>query len=267
MTDTIYARPADYDLEHEGDAEDIGFYRQIAERLQPRRILELACGSGRVTLPLAAALRGHGREVVGIDLSEEMLAQADAKREHLEPTAGAAVRFVSGDMRTWRDDRLFDLVIVPCSSLCHLLTLDDQLACWQNARANLAPGGRFIADVTMPNLPAYAESMQHPPRALVEMDIDAETPDSAERLIRYKTTTYLPHLQRARIHFLYDKFDAAPRAERYVSDFESHVYFPRELELLFLLTGFRVEACYGDYAFRPLRPTSRQLLMIGRVAV
>ena len=52
--------------------------------------------------------------------------------------------------------------------------------------------------------------------------------------------------------------------DRYVSDFDSHVYFPRELELLFLHTGFTVETTWGSYSDRPLRASSRVMLMVGR---
>ena len=55
-TERIYQRPEDYDLEHEGQAEDARFYGHLLRRLHPTRILELACGSGRVTAALAAAL-------------------------------------------------------------------------------------------------------------------------------------------------------------------------------------------------------------------
>jgi hypothetical protein len=51
---------------------------------------------------------------------------------------------------------------------------------------------------------------------------------------------------------------------RHVSDFESHVYFPRELDLLFRVTGFEVEDRWGDYRFRPMGATSRQMIMVGR---
>ena len=47
--EAIYERPQDYDLEHEGDDEDIRFYTELVTRLRPRRVLELASGSGRVT--------------------------------------------------------------------------------------------------------------------------------------------------------------------------------------------------------------------------
>jgi hypothetical protein len=68
------------------------------------------------------------------------------------------------------------------------------------------------------------------------------------------------------IRFLYDRFSSSDQPDRYVSDFDCHVYYPRELELLFRLTGFSVERRYGNYQFGPLRSSSRVLLMIGRRA-
>ena len=106
--------------------------------------------------------------------------------------------------------------------------------------------------------------MQMPPRTTVEIDIDTSDPVSGARLLRYKTTRYLPHLQRAQIRFMYDKFPDGERVDRYVSDFDCHVYYPREIELLFRCTGFEVEARYGDYAWRPFGPASRQIIVVGR---
>ena len=99
---------------------------------------------------------------------------------------------------------------------------------------------------------------------LVTGEIDSDTTDDeGRRLVRYRTTDYAPLEQRASIRFLYDKF-ARERAERWVSDFESHVYFPRELELLYRQTGFVVEATYGDYRVRPPRGSPRALVLVGR---
>jgi hypothetical protein len=63
---------------------------------------------------------------------------------------------------------------------------------------------------------------------------------------------------------LYDKFPDGCHPDRYVSDFDCHVYYPRELELLFRLTGFVVERRYGDYDMHPLAATSRALVVVGR---
>lgn len=115
----------------------------------------------------------------------------------------------------------------------------------------------------MPNLAAYAASMQTPPRTFVEVDVDPRDPTTGTRLLRYKTTRYLPHEQRAVIRFLYDKFPDSNQVDRYISDFDCHVYYPREVELLLRHTGLSTEAWFGDYAMRRPRPSSRQLIGIG----
>jgi SAM-dependent methyltransferase len=259
----IYERPRDYDLEHEGDDEDIEFYLRLLDRWQPRRVLELAAGSGRVTIPLARAAAATGAEIVGLEREGPMLEEAIRKHATLDSDVRRRLTFMAGDMRDWRMDRPFDLVIAPCSSLSHLLTLDDQLAAWRCVWDGLLDNGRFVVDLTMPSLAVYADSMQTPRRTFVEFDIDARDPATGARLLRYKTTRYVPHEQRAEIRFLYDKFTSADQVVRYVSDFDSHVYYPRELELLFRISGFSVEAWFGDYAMRRLRTSSRQLIGVG----
>jgi SAM-dependent methyltransferase len=262
--ETIYERPEDYDLEHEGDDEDIAFYTHLLERWRPRRIMELAAGTGRVTIPLARAAASAEIEIVGLERDGPMLEEARRKLAELDQRERSCLTLMPGDMRAWKTAEPFDLVMAPCSSLSHLLTLDDQLAAWKCAHENLCDGGRFVADLTMPNLTVYADSMQTPPRTLVEMDVDARDPASETRLLRYKTTRYLPHQQRAEIRFLYDRFSDGPDVDRYVSDFDCHVYYPRELELLFRSAAFSIEAWFGDYSMRPLRATSRQLIAVGR---
>jgi len=56
--EAIYERPRDYDLEHQGDDEDVEFYKRLIGRWHPRRVMELASGSGRVTIPLARLAAG-----------------------------------------------------------------------------------------------------------------------------------------------------------------------------------------------------------------
>jgi hypothetical protein len=170
--------------------------------------------------------------------------------------------FIPGDMRSWHTPNPFDVIIAPCSSLSHLLTLDDQIAAWQCASDNLTDDGRFVVDLTMPNMAVFAESLQAVPRILLEVDVDATDPLTGVRLLRHKTTRYLAHEQRAQVRFLYDRFDGHDR-DRYASDFDCHVYYPRELELLFRLTGFTVEAWFGDYAMGRLG-SSPQLIAVGR---
>lgn len=262
--DAIYERPADYDLEHLGDDRDVRFYQRLAARLGASRVLELACGSGRVTLPLATALRGDDPLVVGVELTDEMLADARRKCEAATVATRARVRLEQGDMRTWRSEARFHLVLVACSSITHLQSIDDQLALWATAFEHLEPGGRFALDVTLPDLTAYAESLRIPPRALVEVDLDQTDPETRERLIRQRSTRFDVFEQRADIQFRYDRFADGRYDGSYVSDFTAHVYFPRELELLFRLSGFALEAVWADYTFQAPKAGTREIVMVGR---
>ena len=270
MTEAIYRRPGDYDLEHEGDDEDVRALSRLVCARQPRRVLELGAGSGRLAIPLARLGAQKGFDVVGLEPAPEMRAGAEEKCS-LEPAdVQRRLSLEAGDMRTWISMTPFDVIVCACSTVAHLLTLEDQLAAWRSSFANLRKDGVLIVDVVMPPLVAYVESLQTPPRSLVELDLDTQDPLTGTRMLRYKTTRYLAHEQRARIRFLYDKFlslppnPAATHVERYVSDFESHVYFPRELQLLYLCAGFVVEAIYGDYRLRPLHEDSGQMIIVGR---
>lgn len=261
--EAIYRHPGDYDLEHVGDTGDISFFVSLVQRYKPKRLLELACGNGRVTLPLAEAAETWNGEVVGLELVPEMLEAARQKRTEASPPVQKTLQLAEGDMRNWKAEQPFDLIVTPCSSVCHLITLEDQLAAWRCAFENLRPGGRFVVDVTMADLNSYSDSLRSPAREWVEIDLDTFDEAAKTRLIRYKTTRYLANEQRAKIRFLYDKFVGEGQPERSISDFESHVYYPREMHLLFLHSGFHVEAVYGNYRSGPLRPASPQMIFCG----
>ena len=167
-------------------------------------------------------------------------------------------------MRTWSSSRDFDLIPIPASSITHVHSLEDQLAVWRMCHGNLRPGGRLLVEVTMPNLASFSDSFRVPPRTPVEIDIDNINESDGTRLIRRKTTRYLSHEQRAQIRFMYEKYQNGRGVETFLDDFESHVFFPRELRLLFSHTGFEVEETIGDYLGRPLKAGSPVMIMIGR---
>jgi SAM-dependent methyltransferase len=253
-------------MEYAGaDNLDARFFARLLARLRPRRVLELACGSGRVTFTLAAAL--PRATIVGVDSSIEMLGSASAVRDAAEPSVRERVSLVEGDMRDWPGSGdAFDAVAIGCCSVSHLLTLDDRRRTWATAFRLLRPGGVLIVDVRMPDLATLAEAQRVRPRAFVDLDIDAtcRAPGEEARLLRCTATTYEPHLQRADVRLLYDRFDHHALAERLVTDFASHIYFPSELELLFLSAGFEIAQQYGDYGFVPVNRTSPYVVTVAR---
>ncbi|HVT69041.1 MAG TPA: class I SAM-dependent methyltransferase [Trebonia sp.] len=102
--------------------------------------LEFAAGTGRVALPLAA----RGVPVAGIELSPHMAAALRAK------PGASAVPVTVGDMTTTRVPGVFTLVYLVFNTIMNVTTQDEQVAVFANAAAHLAPGGRFVVEVTVP---------------------------------------------------------------------------------------------------------------------
>jgi SAM-dependent methyltransferase len=125
----LYKHPEQYEREHFGEDEDIGFYRSLCRRLAPQKVLELGCGTGRITVPLAEL----GFEVVGLDSQPEMLRKAEERRLQSRPEIRERLEFIEGDMRTWSGRSDFDLILIPCSSISHLLALRISSRCGKPA--------------------------------------------------------------------------------------------------------------------------------------
>ncbi|SDD35438.1 class I SAM-dependent DNA methyltransferase [Actinokineospora iranica] len=127
---------ANYDEWHAGMLDDDGAVARLSEFAGDGSLLEFGVGTGRLALPLAA--RGH--DVVGVDVSEDMLARLHAKPD------SAKVTTVVGDMATVELDRVFSVVYVGSSSIFVLPTQADQVQLFRNAAAHLRPGGRFVLE-------------------------------------------------------------------------------------------------------------------------
>jgi len=109
-----------------GARADVAFYLEEAERAgASSRVLELGCGTGRLTLPLAQA----GHEVTGIDLSPAMLARARAKLGAQPSSVRDRVTLLEGDVSRIElsETPAFDLVVAPFRVLQHFVAIDDQL--------------------------------------------------------------------------------------------------------------------------------------------
>lgn len=105
-----------------------------------RSILDLGCGTGNHALPLAE----RGYEVVGVDLSESMLAEARRKARTL--TAPSKPVFQQGDARNVDLGRTFDVVFLMFAVLGYQIENKDVLATLQTARKHLDPGGLLVMD-------------------------------------------------------------------------------------------------------------------------
>jgi SAM-dependent methyltransferase len=131
-----------YDLWSASVTEDVEFYVEEA-RAAGGTVVELACGTGRISVPIAKA----GVRVIGVDGSAGMLA---VDREHAE-REGVDVDLRLGDLRDPPVAERVPLVLIPFRSLLHMTTEADRLAALRAARALLTPGGRLVFDVFAPS--------------------------------------------------------------------------------------------------------------------
>src|ERR1700735_3608185 len=115
----LYRRPDEYDLEHVGDEEDVAFYVALARSMRPKSILELACGTGRITVPPAEDGVRSGFAVVCLDSEANMLKQARDKAARMPAAARKKLRLVHGDMRKWQGREAFGMVIVQWALITH----------------------------------------------------------------------------------------------------------------------------------------------------
>ncbi|MFX0093376.1 MAG: class I SAM-dependent methyltransferase, partial [Candidatus Hodarchaeota archaeon] len=110
-----------YDLFASND--DLSFYKEYATH-QGSPILDLACGTGRVAVPLAE----DGHEVFGLDISPAMLEAAQTKRINLSEEINRRLTYTQGSMTDFHFNQKFNLIILP-ASFGHCLTTEEQLAC------------------------------------------------------------------------------------------------------------------------------------------
>lgn len=224
-------------------AGDVDFYRALAGELGGP-VLEVGCGTGRVSIPLAEA----GFDVVGVDLSMPMLGAAEQRRASLSPEVASRLTFIEGDMTSLALGRQFPLVITPSRVFQFALTSESQRAALRSLKAHLQPGGRLVLDLFDPRLELVVPGAPWRPRGgelihprtgnRVTWEVTDRNPRPAEQLIIEDWT---------------DR-ELAPSGAvlREVTERLTLRWTTRsEMRLLFELEGLAVEAEYGDFAGAP----------------
>jgi SAM-dependent methyltransferase len=202
-------------------------------------VLELACGTGRLTVPIAQS----GVEIVGVDLSPTMLEIARAKAA----SSGSPVTFVQADMCAFDLPQRFNLIFIAGNSLQHMLSAQALQQCFVCVRRHLAPGGRFAFDVANPNLSQLARDS--PQRSLVlQVDHPHRGLITVEETAHYEPATGIRDLTWY--------FSAPSAADFRIISFRLRMIVPQEIELALAAAGFRIDTRYGEYWRIPFEPSS-----------
>lgn len=242
----LYDDPIQYDAHHELTApNDLAFYLEYARRYGDP-ILELACGTGRVTLPLA----GAGHRIIGLDINDRMLGRAKEKAVEV----GLTIDWVQADLRDFHLIKKFNLIFVPFNSFLHIQDLQDIEASFACIKEHLKPQGRFILDIFNPRLDLLLRTFDDPKtvveykdpygRGLVKI-IERGRYDAAKQIRENKWF-----------------YDIGKGAERYTKELTVRIYFPQEIDALLHYNGFKIENKLGDYDSSPFTLTSPKQLLI-----
>src|SRR5579875_3312773 len=248
-----YEHADEYDLEYQSQSEqDLPFWKELVMRYLPRRVLELACGSGRIGLEL----------LEGVDISQEMLAAYERKLTREPESIQQRVMLHAGDMYDYQLPHKgeYDLIFLPFNSISHLYEIEQQLGAFKNTYDHLASGGRFVVDVFLPDIDYLSNALNRPSNVYLEDEI--EVPGEFTMLL-YSTRKYDTFEQLQHITWTHEKFLETGENERYLTKLDMHIFFPRELQLLFLASGFNIEAIYGSYDWKPFGQGTRQIV-VGR---
>jgi SAM-dependent methyltransferase len=233
-------------------AESLDFYLAVA-RDTSGDVLELACGTGRLTVPLALALAREGRRAAGLDLAPAML---DAARRKAAGTE-VAIELTIGDMRRFALERPFGMIFVAFNSLLYLTTNEALRECLECVREQLAPGGTFAFDIFNPSIALLA-------RARDERSTVTHLPDPKLGEIHVEMTVdYDAATQVNRGAWI---FSAPGRPDYLTVPLHLRSIFPQELPMLLAANGLELVARYGGFAREPFTSESPRQVCICRVA-
>jgi SAM-dependent methyltransferase len=228
----------DDDMGRNNDGKDISFYEDCAAGASGP-VLELACGTGRISLPLVM----RGFQVHALDASLPMLRELSRKAEvQLSDEEKSRLYIYWKDMRDWDLGTKFSLIVCAYSALTYLVEERDQVAMLTRARSHLARGGLFVLDTFIP----HYELLLHPDNHVY---FDYHRPVNGSIILeRYKTIQKDLTRQVNVITRTYRML--APDGSlkgTIVTKERIRYFFRQELVTLLQSTGFDVLAQYGGF--------------------
>jgi SAM-dependent methyltransferase len=236
-----------------GRTQDVAFYREAVREFGDP-VLELGCGTGRITLALAEM----GQRVTGLDLSERMLERATKKRAALFKEERERIHLVQGDMTKFDLSEKFRLIIIPFRPFQHLLEVRQQMDCLDCVRKHLKPKGRLIVDVFQTD----AERMHDPVHMRESMLTEYKTPDRRQVRISERVAAFHRAEQRNDVEMIYSVEHPDGRKERLVFAWPLRYFFRYEIQHLLGRCNFRVTAEYGDFDRTPIRDASPEMIFV-----
>lgn len=244
-----FHEPVQYDLEDDlgsgGVDPSRDFYVTLAQQTGGP-VLELACGTGRVTLPIAQ----QGIDITGLEIAPAMLAHA----RHKAQQQGLAVRWVAGDARTVQLSEKFKLIFMTGNAFQAFLNNRDQRALLQTVHAHLAIDGVWAFETRNPNWSDLTTDLN-------ETEWLAYTGPQGRAVRVTEIREYDPVAQ-VLAYTLWRRWQEAAGPQVRTTRIALRYTFPQELNALLDYHGFRIVQQQGDWNGNPLTGASPSIITV-----
>ena len=236
------------------DLHDLPFYLDLA-RETGGPVLELACGTGRILLPIAR----QGIAIHGVDNSVPMVdvLQKNLKREPKD--VRELVSIMQGDLRHFRSHRNYPLVIIPFRPMQHMYTAEDQIKALKTAAYHLDPDGLLAFDVFYPKHERLFSGI-----GVEELELEwtprAEPGTIMRRYFRKEAVDKIAQTFTAT--FMYRTYRDGKLISEESEPLKMSWYTYPHLRVLFVLAGLEIVEEYGSFAKAPLDNHSEQMIFL-----
>ncbi|MBD1370751.1 class I SAM-dependent methyltransferase [Hazenella sp. IB182357] len=236
-----YKTPERYDLEY-GQAHEVNLICKWASATDDASILDLACGSGRLTIPLAEA----GFQTAGVDLHQGMLELASKKADRLD----LSIPWYQQDCTQLKLPASYSFVTMVGNAFQHFLTNESQTALLQSVWKVLREDGIFIFDARFPS--AYELRAGEEEYERTYHDYEGHSYDV------YSKSTYdsITQVQ----HNTIKRKQQSGKEE--ITHIDLRYTYPQELRRLLQIQNFRLLHIYADWEETPLHPQCRSMVVI-----
>ncbi len=241
-----------YDYLFEDRTADIDFWVRLAKRFESP-ILELSCGTGRLTIPIAKA----GVRVTGLDISKSMLKMAARKISTQSKQLRKNITLLHGDVTGFHiAQQHFTAIFSPWGFIP--VTPQQQIGMLESVKKHLLPDGRLIIDI---------ENLREPEHDWNYSKIREykTVPKKGITLLRQAYNTGLASTRCGNIIFTLDVIRSNGTMRRFVTERATRWYTASDILTLLKRHGFEIEVVYGDYDFSPWSLRSKQAIIVARM--
>lgn len=224
--------------------DDLQFYKRWLPKDKDACILELCCGTGRLTIPIAE----DGYDISGVDYTSSMLEQAKVKASE----AGLKVEFIEADIRTLDLQKKYDLIFIPFNSIHHLYKNEDLFKAFNVVRNHLKAGGLFLLDCFNPNI-QYIVEHEKKQIEVAEYTTDDGRDVLIKQIMRYERKTQINRIEWH--YFINGEFDS-------IQNLDMRLFFPQELDSYLEWAGFNVMHKFGGFDEEAFNDNSEKQIFV-----